>query len=255
MRLTSWSTFKTICITRKNLSLQYTDLGDSYLILGPDANGITWKIDLAKKLEDGSDNPDATDFLATVESACNQAIVQLDSDKAVMSRVKVAPSGWNFQFRGIEFVTSTVGSLVNKDADMADLSDVTLKLYNTNGDLITDGPTALTDCVKTIVDVEPPYDIYVAGGKLRMITAPTEDIRLSVIGVPDIPVGSGGSKPFIQNINLKYVPVTEGVNADGRAAKWLQYNATYHTNKIRFILNHPAGFAHPIAIFIEIYKQ
>ncbi len=253
MRLSSWSSFKTICITRKSLNLQYTDLGAAYSILGPDANQITWKIILPKKLEDGSDNPDATDFLATVEPNCNKSIIQLDSDGASMSRVKVAPSGWNFQFRGIEFTTSTLDSVINKDAANANLSDATLKLYNSEGTLITAAEDQ-GNCVKTILDIEPPYDIYVAGGKLRMLTLPAEDIRMSVMGVPDVPANMGGSKPFIQNINLKFLSVTEGVNADGRAAKWLQYNATYHTNKIRFIFYHSAGFTFPLSVFMEVYK-
>lgn len=254
MKCADWTDFKLVCITRKGLILQYEDLGEQYHILGPDANGITWEITLNKALDSGDPNPDAADFEANFKANCNKPISQVDSDGAVMSRTKVAPSGWNFQFRGVEFQTSTLGSVVNKDAQNADLADATLKLYNAAGVEITNPLFALT-AVKTVLDIEPPYDIYIAGGKLKFITQPVTDVRVAVIGVPDVPAQLGGSKAFVQNVNLKFIPAADGVNADGRAAKWLQYSATYHTNKIRFIVYHDVTVAIPIAVFLELYRQ
>jgi hypothetical protein len=252
LELDSWSAFKGTCITVKGLNCQYSDKGDRYELYGPDRNGILWHASILKEDPAGVDQ---AEFEVTYKSTFNGKIIdqQLDSDGAPMSRIKVAPSGWNFNLRGIDFATSTGGSLVNRDTSNADLGDVAVKYYDAEGALLTD-QGALATCVKTIVDIEPPYDIYVAGGKLRLLTQPNEDVRLSVVGVPDVPALAGGSKGFVQNINLRYIPVSEGVNADGRAAKWLQYNATYHTNKLRFILYHGAGFAAAMEILIETYK-
>lgn len=250
IELSSWATFKSTCITAKSLNCQYKDAGDSYTMLGPDSNGILWLYTMPK--DSGADQ---TDFETNFKSTFNGRIgAQLDSDGAPMSRVKVAPSGWNFNLRGIEFTTSTIASLVNKDATNADLSDATLKLYDVNGAIITDPTLALANCVKSVLDVEPPYDIYVAGGHVRLLSAPSSDARLAVIGVPDVPAQYGGSKGFVQNINLRYIPISEGVNADGRAAKWLQYSATYHTNKLRFICYHDAGVVIPMMVMLETYK-
>lgn len=257
-----WAKFKAICITAKGLAIQFSEVDDRYMIIGPDKNGINWFIDVFKTIPDPNNpggtiqNPDAVDFEANVKPTANGKIdnVQLDSDGAPMSRTKVAPSGWNFQYRGVEFSTSTLASVVNKDGLNADLSDATLKLYKADGTLITDQGVADSDCVRTQIDIEPPYDIYIAGGKLKFVEQPTVDVRIAVIGVPDVPAQYGGSKHFVQNVNLKFISAVDGVNADGRAAKWLQYSATNHTNKIRFILYHPAGHKMPISTFLELYR-
>lgn len=254
MKCADWADFKNVCVTTKSLRLQFEEWDDRVRIVGPDANDINWEITLSKKLVSGEDNPDYSDFDSVIRSTCNKPIVQLDSDGASMSRTKVAPSGWNFNLRGIEFKTSVPGSMVNRDAFNADLADATLKLYDAQGALITDPTTALASCVKTVLDIEPPYDIYIAGGHMRLIDVPTTNARVSVIGVPDVPANAGGSKQFVQNINLRFIPITEGVNADGRAAKWLQYNATYHTNKIRFVIYHNAGAQVEIETMLETYR-
>jgi|CXWL01.1.fsa_nt_gi hypothetical protein len=251
MPIPSWAEFKSVCITRKALPVQYYETAAAYEMFAAEDGAFLWSFSLTKT---DPPSPAQIEFDA-LKSTFNGRTTQIDSDGAVMSRVKVAPSGWNFQYRGVEFATSTLASVVNKDADNSDLADATLKLYKADGTLITDQAVADAECVKTIIDIEPPYDIYIAGGKLKFITQPTEDVRIAVVGVPDVPAVAGGSKHFVQNINLKFLPAADGVNADGRAAKWLQYSATYHTNKIRFLLYHPAGHKMPISTFLELYRQ
>lgn len=74
LQITDWATFKNICIKRKNLNLQYVDLGPLYRILGPDANDITWEYALLKTLDDGSVNPAVEDFEENIAPTCNWAI-------------------------------------------------------------------------------------------------------------------------------------------------------------------------------------
>lgn len=248
LELNTWTAFKATCITTKGLNCQFSEASDRYEIYGPDGNGIMWRVSIQKTNPIGADQED---FETNYKALFNGKMTQLDSDGALMSRTKVAPSGWNYQLRGMEFTTGTAGSLVNKDVLNADISDATLTLYDAQGQITTD----LASCVKTVLDFEPAYDIYVVGGKMRFLEQPTADVRLNLIGVPDVPASLGGSKPFIQNVNLKFIPTAEGVQADGRAAKWLQYSATYHTNKLRVILYHPVSTAVPIELLVELYKQ
>lgn len=71
IQLTSWESFKTICITQKNLSCQYQESDDSYQIYGPDSGSIIWCSSIAK---DG--NEDQIDFEQNYKSAFNWAIGQ-----------------------------------------------------------------------------------------------------------------------------------------------------------------------------------
>jgi hypothetical protein len=246
----TWTEMKA-SLTGKGLLCQYEENPGSYYIYAADGSFLYSytlpKVDPA--------SADQVDFEANFKPTSNARSTQLDSDGAHMSRIKVAPSGWNFQLRGVEFDTSTLDSVYNRDANDVALTDTTLNMYDAAGALITEQSVADTDCVKTVIDIEPPYDIYIAGGKIKFVTTPTENVRIAVIGVPDVPAAYGGNKHFVQNINLKFIAAVDGVNADGRAAKWLQYSATYHTNKIRFIVHHPAGHKMSIEIILEVYKQ
>lgn len=177
---------------------------------------------------------------------------QKDSDGAVLSRIKAAPTGWTYQLRSYEFTTADLSSIVNKDAiTNADQSDVTMKLYDASDVQITDNANK-ANAVKTIVDYEPHWDYYIMGGSAKIMAVPTSDVRLSVVCVPDVPANYGGSKVMIQNVNLK---CHQTVEADGRAAKWLKYDTTYHTNKLRFIARHPAGEQHGISVLLEHFKS
>lgn len=253
LELSSWTSFKSICIAAKNLNCQFDEQSDRYELYGPDANGITWRVSLLKT---SPANSDQIDFETNYKSSFNGKIVleQLDSDGAPMSRVKVVPSGWNFNYRMVDLKLSTVGSLVNNNAAGVAQTDVTLSLYDGSGVLIID-PANQGNCVKTVVDIEPVYDIYVAGGALRMDTQVTDNVYLNVIAVPDIPALYGGSKAFVQNVNLKYITNSIGLDVDGRAAKLLTYSATYHTNKFRFQFTHPAGYQMGVGILMEMYRQ
>jgi hypothetical protein len=196
--------------------------------------------------------PPSTPAAPTVPTV--QVQQQMDTDGAPLSRIKVAPTGWSFNYRMIEIQLSTVGGISNLDVNGNDVGDASIKLYDANNTLITD-PAQQGNAVKTVVDLEPPYNICVAGGCLRMDTKPASDVTLNVIAVPDVPAQYGGSKVFIQNVNLTYIYGTIGLNADGRAAKQLNYDVVHHTNKFRFIFKHDAGYQFWCAILMEIYKQ
>lgn len=181
-------------------------------------------------------------------------LINTDSDGANLSRVKQAPTGWTYQLRGFEFTTSELGSLQNKDYNNSDLTDISIKFYDSSNNELSDQTSIDSGCVKTIVDIEPTYDYYLIGGTAKTLTVPSNDTRLSVVAVPDYPAPNG-SKVMVQNINMRFVGSTDKVQADGRASKGLLYNSPVpHTNKIRFVVYHVAGDKVSFGVALEMYK-
>lgn len=177
-----------------------------------------------------------------------------DSDGANLSRIKQAPSGWTYHLRGFEFTTSLLASLVNKDHNNQDLTDITIRFYDNSGVLLTTQEDIDSSCVKTVVDYEPTYDYYLIGGEAKTLGTPSTDTRISVIGVPDYPAPNG-SKVMIQNVNMRYIASGDKVSADGRASKGLLYNNPVpHSNKIRFAVYHSVGHQVPFGIAMETFK-
>lgn len=180
-------------------------------------------------------------------------IDQIDTDKALIVRNKAAKKGWTYSLTPIEFTTSKLDSLYSKKIDNSNRSGLTYKIYDINDDEITTANNEV-NAVKTIFDFEPTFDYELIGGQLQQKTQPNTNIRLWVIGVPDIPENMGGSKEMIGGVNLKFVDPSDKIEADGRVCKYMAYNATYHTNKLRFVLKHDAGVQHDVMILLEIFK-
>lgn len=177
-----------------------------------------------------------------------------DSDGSPLWRNKITTTGWNYQLHGIEFKTSQLDSIVSKKSNGTDHGFTTIKCYDADDVQLTTQETCDTSAVKTVVDWEPTHDYEVVGGLFKMAQVPESNMRLWVVGVPDIPAAYGGSKEFVSNVNLKFIGLEEGIKADGRAAKYLTYSATLHTNKLRLILIHPAGYKHDFHMIFEIFK-
>lgn len=179
-----------------------------------------------------------------------------DSDGAPLSRNKITATGWGYQLHGLEFKTSQLDSLYSKKKDGTDFGFSTIKLFKDSGGSLVecvDQADADVNCIATQVEWEPTHDYEVIGGMLKMITVPTENVRVWVTGVPDVPEVYGGSKPFVVSVNLKFIGIEEGVKVDGRAPKYLTYSVN-HTNKLQLFFRHPAGFKHDLHMIFEIFK-
>ena len=188
-------------------------------------------------------------------------LVPLDSDGTPLSRAKITATGWHYQLHGIEFETSKLNSLYSKRVDNTDYGFSTLKFYRdvSGVDTLITGDDLNqeyldSNCIKTIIEWEPTHDIEIIGGLVKQYSAPTENIRLWVVGVPDVAAAYGGSKEFAVNINLKFIGIEDGVNVDGRAPKKMEYNSTYHTSKVQIILRHPVGLNHKLHMIFELFK-
>lgn len=175
---------------------------------------------------------------------------QKDSDGAILSRVKVTQTGWNYQLIAVEIETSKTSGAYCKDIDGNSVPWFTYKMYDSNGQETQDE----MNCVKTVIDFEPPFDYEILGGTLIQKVAPDSDMYYSVIGVPDIPSNMGGSKVFVQAVDLTFIGTDTELKTDGRAPKRLVYDTTYHTNKLRFQITHEAGKKHKFLQCLEYFR-
>jgi predicted secreted protein len=180
-----------------------------------------------------------------------------DSDGSPLSRNKVTQTGWNYQMHGFEFKSAQLDSFYSKKSDASDFGFGVLKCFkDSNGSLVecTDQADADTNAIVTQVEWEPTHDYEIVGGMLKQLSSPAQDLRVWVIGVPDVPEAYGGFKPFVVSVNLKFMGSEEGVKVDGRAPKKMLYDAVNHTNKLRLYFRHPAGFKHDMHMIVELFK-
>jgi len=243
----SWTAFKSF-VQARGLSIQFIESSTSYNLIAFDDSFILECF----LIKDPSDTTDLLDFENNFKSNGNKQLENKDVDGAVLGRLKIAKSGAIFQLNGFSFESSVVGSGNCVDVNGNDLGFVTLKLYKADDSLITDQSIADTDCVKSVLDWEPTFNFEIIGGLIEQVDPPSENIKLFVIGVPDIPENYGGSAVFVNNINIKFIK--DALLLDGRVPKYMIYNSSYHTNKFRFILIHPAGFKHQLQIALTLFK-
>lgn len=191
---------------------------------------------------------DQIDYLKSID------ISPKDNDGSIIVRAKAAKTGWTYHLTGPEFATSTIGSLFHQDAAGNNLNETVVKFYDINNVELTTQLDCDTSCVKTVFYFEPPWDYEIIGGTIKTSDIVTENVRVWVIAVPDVPAINGGSKVMAQNINLKFIDPNNGIEADGRVSKFMPYSATYHTNKVQLIIKHPAGLKTDMMMAFELFR-
>lgn len=202
---------------------------------------------------DGEMETELNDYLTNYQPNVNKSLEPKDTDGATLRRNKISPLGWMYQMHAIEFTTSKINSFFNQDELGNDLTFVTMKLYDSEDQLITE-QTNETNAVKTVIEWEPNHTFEIIAGKFLQTLPPTQDVRLWIIAVPDIPKEYGGDKDFIQGgINLKYF--SNVLSADGRVAKKLEYIEGLKLTKIQIVVKHSAGYQHSGQLLFEIFKE
>jgi hypothetical protein len=197
---------------------------------------------------------DQTDLETNYLPFVNKSVDNVDIDGATISRPKAAKAGWTYHLTAPEFSTSTIDSLYHKDVAGTDLNQCTVKYYDASNTELTTQGSCDTDCIKTVFSFEPQFDYEIIGGTIKTVGAVSVDVRCWVVAVPDIPAAYGGSKVMVQGVNLKFIDPNNGIEADGRASKFMTYSPTLHTSKIQLIIKHPAGHKEGIMMAFEIYK-
>lgn len=263
IRTWSWSDWKGIQ-SNKNIVLQLDSDGTKYTIYGYDGPEVhvcfIWIDDppantQAAGYSAGQNATDKADFETNFKSTANASIEPKTKDGRQTVRDSCANRTTNFNLRAISFYTARSGSIhtVNPVTD-ADWNDTTMKLYDISGSLVTD-PALSGSVVKTIIDFMPHYNYEIVGGFMDIPTAikdgNTDQWFISGIGVPDLPPQMYGSVPYISEVNIEAI-TTQRVMSDGRAISYLPYNyGGYPTNKLRFIIKHPAGAQQRFQIYLE----
>lgn len=248
-----WATLKAF-VDARGVPLQYIDYNGTYYLAALDG---VFRLDChIDKVSPASS--DQVDFENNYKAAANARLSQFDSDGAAITRNKAAKKGWSFFGMPLEFQTARLNdTLYSKDFTLADRSFITLKAYDDNGSEVTT-PGLLNanyaTIVKTVIDVEPPYDYEIVGGEIRTTTSIITDMRMWVVAAPDIPANMGGSKEFGGGINMKYLSPGNVFSIDGMVTKFAPYSATLHTNKLRLIIRYPAGTNEEFMLVIRMFK-
>jgi hypothetical protein len=251
----------------KGLPLQYDDDGTLYTIWTYDNNEVLicqiYKDAVPESAltaySQETNDADKSDFETNFKPLGNTPLDQIDTDGAHIFRIKAAKRGWSYWAIPVEFTTSTLlGSLHCKTSDNTDIPWVNCKIYNGSDQEITTAGLLnanLNTCVKTVLDFEPTFNYEIIGGSLRVNSNPAQDVRVWIVGAPDIPAIYGGSKEFASGINVKFLAADNVLQVDGRVTKALIYNATDHRGKMRIIIKHPAGLQVNFMLILELYRQ
>lgn len=260
-----WPDFKSLVITSKALPVQYVEDPGTYTVWGLDGSVVYVTMLVKSSLSSNfpfdqmspdysqsQNDTDCAEWEATYKSAANTVLVPHAADNRPAVRMTTANKTKNFNLKVFSFCPGNTSSLANKSATLTDLTDVTMTCYDSGGNTTTDP----TQAVKTVLDYEPPFNYEVIGGWIDVPSSiaggSTDNWWISCIGVPDIPSSLGGSIPFVYGTNLESV-YTNKVVSDGRATQYLVYNATYHTNKLRWILAHPTGTNPRFQVYLETF--
>ena len=253
----NWSDFKGL-IASPNLTTKLVETGPAYYLWAFDGPMfIQTMIDRT-----GVSSDDLTDFETNYKATINQTIDPRDTDGVALSRVKQTTLGWTIQDHSFEFQLGTAG-VFSQRYNAVNFIYTVQRFYELVagvetlivGANATDPSYLAANCVNTTVEWEPTHDYDIIGGEVRCSDTVTTNVRLWAVAVPDVPAVAGGSKELLAGgRNLKFISPKEAVVLDGRTTKRLPYNATYHTNKLRFIFRHDVGIAVPIAVALQFYK-
>jgi hypothetical protein len=232
--------------------------GEEYTI--PTDNSLIQKYSVLEAVLIAVANGDAsigngTEFFSTVSAQLNWLkgfdSTPRDEDGSTINRVKAAKAGWKAQFHNLRITSSKVAGIFSKKRDGSDVGFCTYTMKDANG--ATTSTEA--DCVETIVTWEPNHDMEIVGGQLLQKEPPTSDMFLWITAAAHIPAQYGGSIAFTEGgINLADIGIGGVVDFDGRASKFIAYDATNHSGKFEIALKHTAGVQHSFTITFELFK-
>lgn len=197
---------------------------------------------------------DGTAYKSGAANAVNFLLGSDTSPKDAAGRTIMRPAatidGWHYQLFSVEITTADKDGFYCKDEDGNDVGFITHKIYDANGDEITDAANE-GNAVKTCVWVRPTHHYEIIGAIFAQEAAPTTNIRLFATGLPgiyNIRFARGG-------INLRHLGVGVYQLTDGRASKYLAYNAQVaDANSFKFTLLHNTGTQHTFMLNLELFK-
>lgn len=237
---------------------------------GPEVHTCTiWKGELpdgvtqAGYTQDQND-ADKSDWETNYKLASNTQLEPKAADGRLSVRVTTAKQTKSFKLRTVTFYSAATDKThsVNPLTD-ADYGDVTTTLWKWDptandgaGGWVT---SAAADATKTIIDWDPTYAYEIIGGFLDIPTdladGTSDAWYLGCVALPDYAI-YGLSIDFVSEVNLEAV-TTQRVVSDGRATQYLSPTivggVNQHTNRLRWIVKHPAGVQKRFQLYIETF--
>jgi len=177
---------------------------------------------------------------------------------------RYAPEGWKQQIFELEFETS-IGNIHEKDYLDNDIGWSTCKFYKDDGQggeiECVDQADRDINCTRTDLEWMPDMDYMIKGGWVAQMSTPSVEIYVwaqaavlpDIYGGPQATFAEGG-------INLRYMDSKQRNGLDGVAGTILYYNHPQlgpgvGTNKIRYVVRHPAGHRHRLQCIFDLFRQ
>lgn len=243
--ITSWGQLKEFYSNRKVDMLMIEDERFYHVFVSENNLELECHID-----KNPSDETELIEFEMHYLPLCNQKRQLFDDSGKPFARFAIASEGFMLSCLAMCFSTAKLNSLHCKNPDnTTDAESVTYKMFDIDGnETIVDA-----NAVKTQIDIEVLKDFEMVGGKVLQAIRPTESVYGYMIAAPDVPTEYGGSKNICKGgFNFKFIENMYEI--DGRAPKMMYYDATLHTNKIRLLFYHSAGFQHDLMFSLEYYR-
>lgn len=271
----SWMDFK-MNVANRQLHMQYFQKKNTYHILAfDDKIKFCCKIDI-----DDPATAEQLDFEDNYQVTCNTRLDPLDpKTQGLKFSPKVAPDGWVQRIHEIEFKTSTLNSYHDRDYNNVDFGWTKMKFYegpagseseitgvNLNQEYLN------IHCTRTDVHFMPDKDFMLLGAGVAQLEETAENVYLwglimdldapYNVNIPPFELVEGG-------INMKYLKAKDHFLVEGRAPATLYYDGITNpmtggkialppgvgSNKVRYMLRHPAGYKGEYQAIVEYYSS
>lgn len=234
----TWSQLKDL-IFKKSAALQFLEDENFYRLFiydGPFGVCCTLNKDSSS---------DTLDFEDNFKDNANKKLGDvIDADGAKLVNPKLASSGRTYRSTFINFDTSDLESLVVSGWEGTDLGIGEIKLYDVNGDEITDNANK-ANAVVTLVTMNQTATYDLQGFCIYQNTQPTTDMYVSACIAPHIPKAYGGQVELIQGCNLKYANYgNREMDWVGDSASTIPYDGTNYSHILGLKIIHGAGVTH-----------
>lgn len=231
----------------RSSDLVIEDLVSGMLLIG---DGTSYKLPGAE----------AVNFLIGQTVSLSSTLIDQDTG-GLTSSPKYAPTGWYQKIHEIEFESSKLNSIHDKNWLLTDFGYGSLKFYDSMGSELTTQQDIDASCVRTDLEWMPTHDYMIKGGVVAQLEIPTEDFYVWVQAVV-LPLQLGGPQATFCDggLNMKFVAVRDRIGIDGVAGTVLKYNHPQlgdgaGTNKIRFVTRHGVGVKHRIQVVLNIFSE
>jgi hypothetical protein len=180
---------------------------------------------------------------------------------------KYAPDGWTQQMFELEFKTSKLNSIHEKNYLNQDIGWASLKFYK----LVSGVETQITgedlndtflpsNCVRTDLLWMPNIDYMIKAGFIAQLEIPTDNIYVWALGADLDEAYGGPQSTFLEGgLNLSFADKNQLLGMNGVSGTLLHYTHPLlgggaGTNRIRFVVRHPVGTQHRLQAVFEIFR-